>query len=80
MTPESKNVTSSVCPSCGYAIDSATAVDGSGAQPSVGDFTICFRCRLPLRFGYDFQLERLTVPELVQFRDAILQAIRRARA
>jgi len=63
-----KNVTTSKCPVCGYEVDSATAVDGSRAEPSVGDFTICVLCRSPLKFGYDFQLEALSLAERVQFK------------
>ena len=67
MNPDKKNVTDSLCQACGYKVDSATAVDGSGDQPAVGDFTICVNCRQLLKFGYDFQLRLLTRAEFVEF-------------
>lgn len=70
-----KNVTTSPCPACGYEPDSANAIDGSGADPAVGDFSICLRCRMPLKFGYDYQLERLSQAELLEFKK-LLEEIR----
>lgn len=72
--PDKKNVTTQACPECGYVVDSATAIDGSGTQPIVGDFTICLKCRRPFKFGYDFKLERLTADELVEFKKALKDA------
>jgi hypothetical protein len=68
-----KNVTASRCPACGYEVDSATAADGSDDEPAVGDYTICFRCRRVLKFGYDFQLERLTNDEFAKFKQDMLE-------
>ena len=77
MTPEKKNVTASVCPACGYVVDSATAIDGSGAQPAVGDFTICLKCHCALKFGYDFQLEYLTAAEVFEHNAAVRENLKR---
>jgi hypothetical protein len=75
MTPERKNVTASVCPECGAYVDSATCINEEGAQPEVGDFTICIRCHVLLKFGYDYKLEPATKAEF----DDVIRLIREGK-
>jgi hypothetical protein len=71
-----------MCANCGYAMDSASAIDGSAAVPNDGDISLCLNCGvLYVRQGIGWQqmsaAERRTLP--LQTRLEISQA-RRARA
>lgn len=61
------NVPTRLCPKCGKLLDSASPVDNSQAEPAVGDYSFCLRCRVPLKFTYDLHLELLTPEETVEF-------------
>lgn len=39
------------CPSCGTALNAATATELPGGAPSPGDLTVCLQCAVILQFG-----------------------------
>jgi hypothetical protein len=50
-------------------MDSTFPVDRSdpNSEPAVGDFTICAKCGVSAKFGYGYQLEKLTEAEWSEF-------------
>lgn len=44
-----------LCPNCSTKLDAATNVEGEDA-PKPGDFTVCIRCRMVLRFDYSMHV------------------------
>lgn len=55
-----------VCARCGYGMDSATAV-GEGREhvrPKPGDFSLCMRCGLPMRFEEGGKLRTVEPSEI----------------
>ena len=38
------------CPRCRYRMDAASTLTGANCQPKAGDFSICMRCGLIMRF------------------------------
>lgn len=67
-TEETVRIGNSPCPSCGHALDSATALHHRGAQPDPGDISICFYCAAVNRFalGRDgLVLEAVTGDDLI---------------
>ena len=51
------------CPTCGNAIECATALDDSDAVPSPGDCTVCLECAEVLIFTEGLGLRRSTLAE-----------------
>ena len=41
------------CPSCGHNLGLASNIDQSCEPPQEGDFSLCIRCGLPMKFGYN---------------------------
>ena len=39
-----------ICPECGAGVDAATSPEDASAQPSQGDFSVCFYCGAILDF------------------------------
>jgi hypothetical protein len=59
-----RGVVLSTCPRCRYEMDAATAVREGGRRPQAGDFSLCGRCGLPLRFDGEGKLVAATIEEL----------------
>lgn len=57
------------CPTCGQQLDAATCL-GEDAVPSPGDFTVCFYCGTPFRFGAKMYLQLMTLGELNELEPA----------
>lgn len=72
----------SVCPSCGYRMDAATAVDAADpARPRPGDYSICLDCGSILVFLADYTHRLMTEEEAANLEDETriqFQRIRKA--
>jgi hypothetical protein len=53
-----------VCPYCGYGVDSASVLEGDVPPPKKGDMAVCFGCAEILQFGDDLKIEKMTAEEL----------------
>jgi len=67
------------CPECGYFFDHATEIEGSGAQPTPGAFTICLQCAALLRYQLDMRTALATEAELSLLEPGQQRMIERAR-
>lgn len=63
MKREDVAVPPSVCPSCGYLMDSATCLADERKRPNAGDLSICIKCVSFLRFDQDLHLRAMTPDE-----------------
>jgi hypothetical protein len=52
------------CQRCGYGMDAATGMVDQTARPQPGDFSVCARCGLPMRFEEGCRLRALEVGEI----------------
>ena len=57
-------VTPTSCQRCGYRMDSASVLGDKTARPRPGDFSICARCGLPMRFAEGGRLRAIEVAEI----------------
>ena len=69
------------CPECGYEVDDASEVGGSGDRPEPGDLALCIRCAGPGFYELDglgmLSLRLATVEEKVKLsQDEEVQAVR----
>lgn len=65
MSPGDFRVPPSPCPHCGKVFDGAGMIPGNTPEPpKQGDFTVCFECVAPLRFGPELRLEAVTPEEI----------------
>ncbi|HVQ49770.1 MAG TPA: hypothetical protein VMS92_06950 [Mycobacterium sp.] len=48
---------STSCPHCGYKMDAASPVEGTGV-PSEGDFSVCINCAGLMVFTHDMTLRK----------------------
>jgi len=90
MAGDNRQVRTSRCPYCSHRLDAASAVDGSGAAPVPGDYSVCVNCGGFLRFISRLRLARITathlkgmdsetLAELAHAQRAIFAAKKRAR-
>lgn len=68
------------CPVCGAYINAATASDGTCAEPSPGDVSVCSTCTSYLIFNDDLTSRELTVDEFVNLPSNIIHALTKGRA
>jgi len=67
-------VAPTTCVRCGYGMECASDVGGGDIVPKPGDFSICARCGLPMRFEEGCRLRPLEVGEIEE-----LDPVARAR-
>lgn len=54
------------CPNCKTVLEAATCIDGPGAEPTEGDFSLCFSCGSWGVFQADLQLRPATKEEITE--------------
>lgn len=64
MKREDVAVPASRCPACGYRMDSATCPAGERQRPREGDFAICLKCGVCLRFDRALRLVAATKEDI----------------
>jgi hypothetical protein len=70
MPEEIRPVPTGHCVACFHKLEATTATAGDlDAKPNPGDFTICFYCGTPMRFGATLQLQGVTPQELDELPD-----------
>jgi len=47
------------CPQCKYPLDSATAIEDGREGPQEGDYTVCSKCFIHLKFRGDLTLKKI---------------------
>lgn len=54
----------SVCPQCGYGLDSAMLLHGIEQKPMEGDAAVCLNCSQLLTYQADLSLRKATASEI----------------
>lgn len=69
----------SLCPVCKERLDAASNAYQETSPPECGDVSICIYCASYLIFDENLSLQLLSVEDLLQLPDKILQQLTRAR-
>lgn len=56
------------CPTCGYTLDAATAMDKNKALPKKGDLGICFKCGTYLEYEEGYFVHELSSENIEQLK------------